>query len=75
MVTDVPTTPHAGVNPVTVSAAAEAGSAVTSTPITPSTVASEVALFVGSLKEGSPFRAEETKGRRTQSPSVPVVVS
>jgi hypothetical protein len=57
MVTEVPTTPQAGVNPVTVSAAAAAGSAVASTPTTPSATTSAVDLVVGSLKEGSPFRA------------------
>jgi hypothetical protein len=59
IVTDVPTTPHTGVNDVT-AAAANAGSAVVSTPVTPSASASAAAFFFGNLIEGPPsFGPEE----------------
>ena len=57
MVTGVPTTPHAGVNPVTVSAAANAGIAVARTATTPSAAADATTrvdtFFIGDLTEVS----------------------
>jgi hypothetical protein len=56
IVTEVPTTPHVGVNDVT--AAAEAGRAVTSTPTSPSPRANAVPRadpFFGNLTEVPPF--------------------